>query len=401
MAAFFRFTPAFGAFVKIVLAPDSFKESLTAVKVCHAITVGLHRVLPNADIISLPLADGGEGTVEALVSATGGTLRTATVIGPCGDPVEAQWGILGNGSTAVIEMAAAAGLALVPVEKRNPLYTTTYGVGQLIKAALDAGLSTILLGIGGSATTDCGLGMAQALGAAFYHHSSVIDAFMTGEKMARVTRIDLSGLDDRIHQAGIRVACDVDNPLLGSRGAAHVFSPQKGATPADVEQLEAGMRHVISLIEEVTFPVRDLPGAGAAGGLGAGLTAFLNAQLVSGIDMVLDACSFDEHIRDADLILTGEGKIDQQTAMGKTISGVLRRAGRTSVPVIALAGAILPGAEQLYDRGLVSLFCICDRPMTLAQSTQNADRLIIQTTERVVRAWIAGRRVKQDSSAKA
>jgi glycerate 2-kinase len=375
--------------MKIILAPDSFKECLTAVEVCRAMAAGLRRILPNAELISLPLADGGEGTVDALLSATGGTLRSNTVIGPCGDPVEAQWGILGDGSTAVIEMAAAAGLAITPPEKRNPLYTTTYGVGQLIRAALDAGIATILLGIGGSATTDCGLGMAQALGAKFFNRDSVIDMYMTGEQMDRVTRIDLNGLDDRIHRTTIRVACDVDNPLLGPRGAAKVFAPQKGASTADVEQLEANMRHVIALMEEITTPVRELPGAGAAGGLGAGLTAFLGAQLVSGIDMVLDDCSFDEHIRDADLILTGEGKIDEQTLMGKTILGVLRRAKRTGVPVIALAGDAPSGADQLYNHGLASLFCICDRPMTLNESFEQAERLVAQATERAVRAFLA------------
>jgi glycerate 2-kinase len=377
--------------MKIILAPDSLKESLTAVEVCRAMDLGIRRTLPNAEVISLPLADGGEGTVAALISATGGSLRTTSVIAPLGQPVKAHWGILGDGSTAVIEMAAAAGLALVPPEKRNPLFTTTFGVGQLISAALDASVSTILLGIGGSATTDCGLGMAQALGAVFYHHHSAIDTFMTGGQMGRVSRIDISGLDDRIRRTTIRVACDVDNPLLGPRGAAHVFAPQKGATPAEVNLLEANMQHVIALIEEISSPVRDLPGAGAAGGLGAGLTAFLGAKLVSGIDMVLDACSFNEHVRAADLIFTGEGKIDEQTLMGKTILGVLRRAKSAKVPVIALAGSALSGADKLYEHGLSSLFCICDRPMKLEESIQQAERLITQTTERAMRAFLAGK----------
>ena len=270
--------------MKIVLAPDSFKESLSALQVCKAMARGVRSVLPDADIIHLPLADGGEGTVDALVSATNGRLLQQEVVGPLGDNVTARFGVLGDGNTAVIEMASASGLPLVTPEERNPLNTTTFGTGQLIRAALDLGVIEILIGIGGSATVDCGTGMAQALGVRFYDKKKLIEKHMTGELVGTVSSIDLSGLDRRIKKVTIKVACDVDNPLLGDNGAARVYGPQKGATPEIVEQLEQNMSQVIDVIEAETNPVRDIAGAGAAGGLGAGLLAFLSAQLTSGIE---------------------------------------------------------------------------------------------------------------------
>ncbi len=370
--------------MKIILAPDSFKESLTAEQVCNAMKRGILAVAPDTTVISIPLADGGEGTVRTL-SAGGGQLLTARVSGPLGQEVTAEYGLLRDGETAVIEMAAASGLPLVPLNKRNPLNTTTYGTGQLIRRALDQGARRLLIGIGGSATNDGGAGMAQALGVKFFDGNEEIHDFMTGALLGRVSRIDFSGLDSRIKTTDVRVACDVDNPLLGARGAARIYAPQKGADAETVDLLEKYMRHFYDLVEAATTPVRDVPGAGAAGGLGAGLVAFVNAKLLSGIDAVLDACDFDRRIQQADLILTGEGKIDLQSAMGKTISGLLKRAEKASIPVIAIGGAILDGAERLYDLGLLSMFSICDRPMTLDQAIDDADRLIEKAAQNIMR----------------
>ncbi len=373
--------------MKIILAPDSFKESLSAVDVCRAMENGIRPVLPTAEIVHLPLADGGEGTVHTLVAATNGKLFQHKVVAPLGDEVTAEFGLLGDGQTAVIEMASASGLPLVPPDKRNPLNTTTYGTGQLIKTALDLNVNKIIIGIGGSATNECGAGMAQALGVRFYNANGIIPDFLTGGKLNAVRDVDISNLDPRLNSINITVACDVDNPLLGQRGASRVYGPQKGATPEIVDQLEHNMQHIINIIEAKTKPVRDIPGAGAAGGLGAGLMAFLNAELASGINTVLDACFFENHIKDADLILTGEGKIDAQSAMGKTIDGVLSRAQKYGVPVIAIGGSILDGAEVLYDKGLLCMFSICDRPQTLQSAMNNSAFLIEKTCSQIIRIF--------------
>jgi glycerate 2-kinase len=374
--------------MKIVLAPDSFKESLSAVEVCAAMQRGALSAAPSAQIVQVPLADGGEGTVQTLVTSTNGVLQSLRVLGPLGQPVLAEYGILGDRKTAVIEMAAASGLPLVSPEKRNPLHTTTYGTGELIRQALDEGATKMLIGIGGSATNDGGAGMAQALGARFYAADNEITEPMTGGLLVRVTRCDQSALDPRLKSVDIKVACDVDNPLLGERGAAAIYAPQKGADAAAVDVLEGNMKHFFDIIEAATQPVRDIPGAGAAGGLGAGLLAFLNGTLVSGINAVLDACNFDDCIENADLVITGEGKIDAQSAMGKTISGVVLRAAKAGVPVIAIGGAIFDDAAMLYKQGLTSMFSICDRPMTLEQAISDADHLVEKATERIVRAQI-------------
>lgn len=375
--------------MKIVLAPDSFKDSLTAPAVCEAMTKGIFSVLPEADILKIPLADGGEGTVRAMVAATGGTLKAVRVTGPLGEKIEAHYGLLGDGKTAVIEMAAASGLELVPQHKRNPRFTTTFGTGELICDALSCGADRIVIGIGGSATTDGGCGMAQALGVRFFDGpgKQMLEP-MTGEMMGRVARIDLSGLNPRLSHAEIRVACDVGNPLLGPEGAARVFGPQKGASPADVESLEQNMAAVFDTIEPVTGrQVRMEPGAGAAGGLGAGLMAFLGAKLESGITLVLDILDFQESIKDADLILTGEGRVDFQTVFGKTVAGVAGAAKRQNIPVIVLAGSVGPDIDTLYKAGITSVFSICDRPMTLETAIQSASELIARTSERVLRIF--------------
>ncbi len=377
--------------MKIIIAPDSFKGSLTAREACIAMEKGVRRVLPTAEIINLPMADGGEGTVDALVSSTKGQLIQQCVNDPLGNPVNATYGVLGDGVTAVIEMAAASGLPLVPPEKRNPLNTTTYGTGELIRAAFNQGCRKFIIGIGGSATNDCGTGMAQALGVQFFDNSGRrIEQQMTGGWLARVDKIDLSGLIPGIRESDFIVACDVDNPLLGPRGCAAVYSPQKGATPEIVAQLEQNMTGFIEILERtVGFSVRNSAGAGAAGGLGAGLMAFLKAKLTSGIKIVLTASHFAEKIHGADLILTGEGKIDFQTAFGKTLSGIAAEAKKQALPVIAIGGSVDLNIENLHEIGITSFFSICNQPMDLSMAMREGGKLLEVTSERVLRAILS------------
>jgi len=335
--------------MKIVIACDSFKEALGAAEVCEAVARGVRRARPETAIDLIPMADGGEGTVATLVAATCGTIRAATVAGPLGEPVKAAWGLLGGERhTAVLEMAAASGLGLVPRARRNPLQTTTYGTGQLILSAIEAGAREIIIGIGGSATNDGGAGAAQAVGVRFYDSEGrLCQPGLSGGGIEDVDRIDLSARDPRVAATTIRVACDVDNPLCGPRGAAAVYSPQKGATPEQVGLLDRNLAHLADIIRrDLHVDVRLLPGAGAAGGLGAGLVAFFGATLQPGVRLVMEAVRFAERIADADLIITGEGRIDRQSMMGKVIAGVGHAGHAANVPVIALAGCIGEGADQ-------------------------------------------------------
>ncbi len=373
--------------MKIVVAPDSFKGSMSAQQACQAMAEGIGRVLPSAEVVSVPMADGGEGTTEAMVAATGGRMREVQATGPLGEKVIGRVGLLGDDRTAVLEMACVSGLPLVPPGRRNPLHTTTYGTGELIAAALDAGARRLIVGIGGSATTDLGAGMAQALGAKFFSSSGAeITQPMTGALLADVARVDLSGLHPAVTESRIEVACDVDNPLLGPRGSAAVYAPQKGAGPDDVQTLEANLAHAVEIVEaEIGRAVRDTPGAGAAGGLGAGLMAFLAAKLRPGIDLLLEASGLAEKLRGADLLLTGEGRIDSQTAYGKTISGVARTARQAGVPVVALVGSIGEGVENLYEIGVTSMFSICPGPIELDNAIAEGPRLLLETCERFIR----------------
>lgn len=323
--------------MRVVCAPDSFKESISAVAAAGAMARGVCKARPDAQVDRCPIADGGEGTVAAMLEAVGGQAMRQRVTGPLGEPVEATWGLLADG-TAVIEMAAAAGLSLVPAGQRDPTRTTTRGVGELIRAAVGAGCRSIVLGIGGSATTDAGLGMAQGLGVVFRDAAGrVIDEPLSGGQLQRVASIDLSG---RLRLAPIVVACDVTNPLTGPRGAAAVYGPQKGARPDQIGLLEAGLGHAAELIRRsLGVDVDAVPGAGAAGGLGAGLIAFAGATLRPGIELVLDAVGFDRRVADADLCLTGEGRFDATSLAGKACVGVATRARRYGTPTIALVGA--------------------------------------------------------------
>lgn len=371
--------------MKIVIAPDSFKESLSALEVCNAIEAGIYKLLDKVEIVKIPMADGGEGTVETLVEATNGVIERVTVIGPLGTAVSSFFGILGDGKTAVIEMASASGLPLVPNSKKNPLITTTFGTGQLIKHALDRGCRDFVIGLGGSATNDGGVGMAQALGGAFLDKDQQEVGF-GGGALHNIEKIDLSGLDSRIDECNFRVACDVTNPLCGESGAAAVFGSQKGATPEMILTLDENLQHLATLIKrDLGIDVADIPGAGAAGGLGAGLISFCGAELNSGIDIVIETIKLKEKISGASLVITGEGQIDFQTCSGKTPYGVAMAAKEQGIPVVAIVGSIGVGAEKMFDYGINSIFSIVDKPMSVEDSITNASALVTAAAHRIIR----------------
>lgn len=371
--------------MKIIIAPDSFKGSLSALEVCENIEKGIRKVFYTAEIVKVPMADGGEGTVQSLVDATGGKFIKLKVKGPLLKEVNAFYGILGDGNTAVIEMASASGLTLLTKEERNPMKTTTYGTGQIIKHALDMGCRNIIIGIGGSATNDGGAGMAKALGIKLLDgNGDEID--FGGGNLNRLQTIDLSEIDGRIKQCNIMVACDVDNPLCGEKGASYIFGAQKGADENMISTLDKNLLHYAEIIERyLGVSIKDYPGAGAAGGLGGGLLAFLNAKLQSGINIVIKTTSLEEKIKGADLVITGEGMIDYQTQYGKTPYGVAKLAKKYNIPVIAIAGGIGKGAEELYSKAFDSIFSIVDKPMQLEESIENSKLLLQKTAERIMR----------------
>ena len=369
----------------IVVAPDSYKGSVSALGVAQAMERGILRVFPEAEVRQVPIADGGEGTVDALVAATGGEIRHAAVTGPLGEKITAGWGILGDGQTAVIEMAAASGLPLVPAQKRDPRTATSFGTGELIRAALDAGLRKIIIGIGGSATNDGGAGMARALGVRFTDDNST-PLPEGGAALASLQRIDLDGIDERLASCEITVACDVDNPLCGERGASAVFGPQKGATPAMVAELDAALAHFSACARQATGrDVALLPGAGAAGGLGAGLMFLTAAKLRPGVEIVLEAVGFAELVKDAAFVITGEGRTDFQTAFGKAPVGVAKVAKQFGVPVYCLSGGLGSGADDVLAQGIDAVMSICDRPMALDECMTNGESLIESGSTRLCR----------------
>jgi len=371
---------------RIVAAPDSFKGSLTAKEVAEALEAGIKRYDNSIEVIKVPMADGGEGTVQSMVDATGGHMISVTVKGPMLSEVEAFYGILGDGRTAVIEMAAASGLLLVEPGERNPLIATTYGTGELIRHALDMGCRRIIIGIGGSATNDGGAGAMQALGVRLLDDSGN-DIGFGGGSLGGLYRIDINNLDPRIKDAEITVACDVDNPLCGPKGASRVFGPQKGADDAMIEELDRNLAHYADLVESTLgVKIKDYPGAGAAGGLGGGLLAFLGATLKKGVDIVIETVELEKKIRDADLVITGEGRMDYQTIYGKTPFGVAKAAEKYGIPVIAICGSIGKGAEVLYDNGFASIFSIIDKPMCIDEAMEKSSELIQNCSERVIRA---------------
>ena len=379
--------------MRVVVAPDSYKGSVSAVGVAAALERGVLRVFPQAEVRKIPIADGGEGTVEALVTATGGQMKQERVRGPLGEVVDACWGILGDGKTAVIEMAAASGLPLVPPDRRDPRITTTYGTGELIRTALDEGLRRIIIGIGGSATNDGGTGMAQALGAKFLAADGT-ELPPGGGALAQLKTIDLSGLDSRLTKTEITVACDVDNPLCGQRGAAAVFGPQKGATPAMVAELDAALGHFAGCARAATGRnVADLAGAGAAGGLGAGLLFFTPAKLRPGVEIVLEAVKFAEVVKDAAFVITGEGRTDFQTAYGKAPVGVAKVAKQFGVPVFCISGGLGDGADDVLAQGIDAVMSICSRPLSLEECMRDGAALIEEAAARLCRILQAKVRV--------
>ncbi|MCZ4338887.1 glycerate kinase [Shewanella colwelliana] len=368
--------------MKIVIAPDSYKESLSAMEVANEIERGFREVLPNADYVKVPVADGGEGTVQSLVDATGGKIIELTVIGPLGEPVSAHYGILGgeNTHTAVIEMAAASGLQHVPHSRRDPQYTTSYGTGELICHALNAGIKHIILGLGGSATNDGGVGMLQALGAHFLDaHGQPISP--GGAALAQLCTIDISQLHPGLSRCQLEVACDVNNPLCGSNGASAVFGPQKGATTEMIEQLDKALSQLADVTATQTLTDhRHSPGAGAAGGMGFAVLAFLNADLKPGIDIVMKAVGLANTLKGATLAITGEGRLDSQTLHGKTPMGVTREANKLGIPVIAIAGCVSDDANILLEHGIDAIFSITPRAMALESVLSNAKHNLYTTS---------------------
>jgi len=376
--------------MKIVIAPDSFKGSLTAAQAAEAMTAGVRRTRPDAEILLLPLADGGEGTTEALVLATGGWREMLSVTGPLGEPTEAVWGRLGpDGETAVVEMAAAAGLPLVPAGRRDPRRTTTWGVGQLLRRAADSGATRIIVGLGGSATNDGGAGAMQALGVRFLDAvGESLPAPIAGGDLTRLAHINAGSLA-QFPKVEIVIASDVTNPLLGPNGASAVYGPQKGADAAIVAELEAALAQYAAVLRrDLGREVSHLPGGGAAGGMGAGLMALFDARIQSGIDLVLDAARFEEQAAGADWLLTGEGRIDAQTLHGKTIAGVLRRCRALGVPVVAFGGSVDEAAGgHLAAAGLRAAFPIVSGPMSLEDAVRDGSALLTQAVARVVRLF--------------
>ncbi|MDA3811685.1 MAG: glycerate kinase [Spirochaetaceae bacterium] len=373
--------------MKIVVAADSFKGSLSSSELADSVEIGIRKIYPDAEVVKVPVADGGEGTVEALVDGTNGLYRTVKVNGPLMSPITALYGITGDGKTAVIEMASASGLPLIPANKRNPMKTTTYGTGELIKDALDKGCREFLIGIGGSATNDCGMGMMQALGMKFLDKNGK-ELKTSGENLIKTETIDDSELLNVLKDASFLIACDVDNPLYGENGAANVYGRQKGADDKMVKDLNTGLHHFSEIVKKkYSFDMNALPGAGAAGGLGGAFAAFLNGQLKPGIDIILDKTGLAEKIVGADFVITGEGRIDFQSVMGKTPVGVSKLAAKRNIPVIAIAGAVADDASVVHDYGINSLFSIMNYPIELedAMAPERAKIFVEKNIEEIFR----------------
>lgn len=371
--------------MNILIAPQSFKGSISALNTAKAISVGVKNVLPGANTIILPVADGGDGTLETLVDVSNGQIKPCKVLNPLGVLIDSNWGGMGDNNTAVIEMAKMSGLALVEHSKRNPMYTTTYGLGETIKDALDQGYRDFIIGIGGSATNDGGVGMAQALGGLF------LDSYgkqipYGSEGLSKLVKIDLNNLDNRIEEAKFLVASDVTNPLLGKLGASTVYGPQKGATKNMIPILEDTMINYVKVAKQsLKLDVSEVPGSGAAGGLGAGLMMFLNAELKSGVDIILDKINFNKYLNNIDLVITGEGQMDYQTVYNKAPYGVALRAKKRDIPVIAISGSLGEDFQNVNDYGIDAVTSISQGAMNLDELTASVSRLIIESTEQVMR----------------
>lgn len=362
--------------MKIIIAPDSFKGSMSAVDVAKSIEKGVKRVLPKCETLLLPVGDGGEGTLEVLIKATDGEIRTCRVKDPTGNIVDANYGVLGNGKTCVIEMSTASGLNLTTPGKREILKSSSYGTGELILNALNDGLRDFIITLGGSATNDGGLGMLSALGLKALD-SSGNKLKSGGGDLSEIVSIDNTTFDNRIHECNFIIASDVQNPFIGSNGATKVFGPQKEANEEEIERLEKGMKNWADVIDKHTdIKIHQVAGAGAAGGLGGALHAFFPSEIKSGIDLIIDIINLDEHLQGANLVITGEGRVDKQTLFGKTPLGVAKRANEKNVPTIIIAGSVGEDIESLNEYGVIGVYSIINEPMNLSQAISNANKLL-------------------------
>jgi len=383
--------------MKIVIAPDSFKENLTSLEVASEIETGLKRVWPDADYVKVPMADGGEGTVQSLVDATGGQFIKCEVTGPLGDKVQASYGLLGEARIAVIEMAEASGLPLVPKDLRDPLRATTFGTGELVADAINRGVEEIIIGIGGSATNDAGAGLAQALGAQFHTAAGApITDPLGGGGLAKVAAIDMTQAKPGLNGVRISVACDVTNPLCGETGASRVYGKQKGATPEMIEQLDKNLAHFARIIKrDLLVDIADEPGAGAGGGIGGGLMAFANATLKRGVELVIAHTGLETHMEGADLAITGEGRVDFQTAFGKTPSGVASVARKLGVPVVAIGGGLADDASGVFEHGIDGLATATPNAMPLDEAIGKSRHYLQDAAERVARLIVIGQKMPE------
>jgi glycerate kinase len=377
--------------MKIVIAPDSYKGSISALNVARSIESGIKKVLPKAECVIVPTADGGDGTLETLVEGSDGEIRSSRVTGPLGEKRNANWGALGDGNTAVIEMALTSGLALVPDNRLDPLNATTFGLGEIITDALENNFRKFIIGIGGSATNDGGAGMIQALGARLLD-SNGEDLPQGGASLINLHHVDISKLDPRAKASDFLIACDVNNPLCGPEGASAIYGPQKGATTRMVKQLDSALSHYAKIIHrDLGININSIPGAGAAGGLGGGFVGFLNGKLLPGVDIVLDFIDLNYHLKDADLVITGEGATDRSTIYNKAPIGIANRAEKLGIPVISISGALNEGFEEVHQHGINASFSIINSPMTLREATRNAPELISSVSEEIIRTLKLGK----------
>ena len=373
---------------KILISPQEFKESLTGLEVANAIQEGINKVDSKIKTSLVPVADGGDGTLQTMVDVTGGEIVTETVRDPLGRNIDSVWGKLGDDSSAVIEMAKASGLALLNENEKSATLTSTYGTGQLFKFALDQGIKNFIIGIGGSATNDGGSGFVSALGAKLYDENGK-EVESNGISLSSIRDIDMSNFDKRVKNTSVRVACDVTNPLCGNEGASAIFGPQKGANPEEVNLLDKNLLHWASLIkDQLGKDILNVPGAGAAGGLGAGLMAFTDAELSIGANIVLDSLNYDEHLKDVDLVIVGEGSTDKSTQFNKSPVAVAMRAKKLGIPVICLSGSVGQGYSESRDLGISSFFSIVSGPIELKYAIENAHELIVKSTEEIIRSLI-------------
>jgi glycerate kinase len=377
--------------MKVVVAPNALKGSLAAPDAAAAVGRGVRAAAPDAEVVEIPVSDGGDGFASVMAVALGGRMRVETVTGPRFEPIDASYCLVHSKQIAGVEMALASGLALLDEPRRDPEETTTYGTGELIGRAVEAGARHIVVGIGGSATNDGGIGMASALGVRFLDRDG-LEIHPAGGELGRIRRIDISGLSDSVKEVGFEVICDVHNPLLGDRGAARVYGPQKGATPEQVERLEAGLANLADCIErDLGVDIRDLPGAGAAGGLGAGLRAFLGAELRPGVDVVLETVGLAPALEGAAVVFTAEGALDEQTAYGKAPAGVASRAKERGIPCIALGGGVSDDLTSLHAAGVTAALSICPRPVSLDEAVASAEAWLAASAEEAMRVFLAGR----------